>query len=103
MNNNQKEKGFSLVEVIIGMSLIAILFTILILEVNILDISRRQRYGDIAYHIANIQMESLRSTSFEELMESGTIVDDQLAQIPYGAGNYSVADYPGYEGVKKLP
>ncbi len=100
MKNSQK--GFSIIEVIVGISLIFVLFALAMLQVGTLDISRKQRYENIAYHIANKQMEDLRATAYASLPASGTISDPSLSQIPSGAGSYTVADYPGYAGMKKM-
>ena len=96
------QKGFSLVEIIIGLFFVFVIFGLVMLEVGTLNISRIQRYEDVAYHVANKQMEDLRATPFASLAASGTISDSELNQIPSGAGNYTVADYPGYTGMKKI-
>ncbi len=96
------EKGFSMVEVIIGLALISILFAVVILQVGTLDISRKQRYENIAYHVANKQMEDLRAISYSSLPASGTITDSLLTQIPSGEGSYTVTDYSGYSGMKQM-
>ena len=96
------QAGMSLVEIIISMFLILILFSLLIMEFGTLSISRGQRYENIAYHVANKQMESLRSTSFSSLPSSGTISDSLLEQIPSGSGSFNVNDYPDYTGLKEL-
>ena len=96
------QQGFSLVEVIILIFIVAILFNLAIMEVQTLVISHRQQYEDIAYHIANKEMESLRATSFSSLPSSGSISDAQLNQIPSGSGSFTVTDYAGYSGLKKI-
>ncbi len=96
------QKGFSLVEIIVGLSLVLVLFAMAMIQVSMLGISKKQRYEDIAYHVANKQMEDLRATPFASLAASGTISDSQLSQIPSGAGNYTVTDYSGYSGMKKI-
>lgn len=96
------KRGVSLVEVLIITFLVLILFDLCFMAVGALAISKKQRYEDIAYHVANKQMETLRATSFSSLPSSGSISDALLVQIPSGAGNFTVADYDGYAGLKEL-
>ncbi|MBX4201074.1 type II secretion system GspH family protein [Candidatus Parcubacteria bacterium] len=100
--STKKQRGTSLVEIIIVIFLVSILFELCFMEAKALGISHKQRYEDIAYHVANKEMETLRSTAFDSLPGSGTISDPMLAQIPSGAGDFTVADYPGYTNLKKL-
>lgn len=101
-SDHNLQQGFSLVEMIVLIFIVGILFNLVIMEVESLIISRKQKYEDIAYHIANKEMESLRATSFDDLPSSGNISDTQLNQIPSGSGNFTVTDYTGYSGLKQL-
>ncbi len=94
--------GFTLIEVIISMAIILVLFSLLLMESNTLSISRSQQYEDIAYHIANKQMESLRATAFSDLPASADISDLSLDQLPSGSGNFTINDYSGYTGMKEI-
>lgn len=98
----KKQSGMSLVEVIVSMFLIIILFSLLIVEFGTLSISKKQKYENIAYHVANKQMEDLRLTPITSLPSSGTISDSLLQQIPSGTGNFTVSNYSGYSGLKEL-
>ena len=96
------QKGTSLLEMIIIIFLVSVLFNLIFMEVNALIISKKQRYENLAYHVANKQMETLRATSFASLPSSGTISDSLLSQIPSSSGNFTVADYSGYAGLKQV-
>ncbi|MBM3206293.1 MAG: prepilin-type N-terminal cleavage/methylation domain-containing protein [Candidatus Staskawiczbacteria bacterium] len=100
--NFNKQSGFSLVEVLVGMFLILILFSLLIMEFGLLSISKNQKYENIAYHVANKQMEELRSTDFSSLPSSGVISDLLIDEIPSGSGSFTVNDYAEYEGLKEM-
>jgi len=100
--NNKFEAGFSLVEIIVSISVILVIFSLLILEIDALSISKKQRYEYIASQIANNQIETLRATSYDSLPSSGTISDSQLSQLPSGAGSFTVSDYPDYTNLKQL-
>ncbi|MBI4049544.1 MAG: type II secretion system protein [Candidatus Doudnabacteria bacterium] len=96
------QKGISLIEVIVSMGIILVLFILYIAAQNTVVQSRKLRYENLAYHVANKQMEELRGTSFATLPLSGTISDSMLSQIPSGSGNFSVTDYSGFSGLKEL-
>src|SRR3989344_3060376 len=91
----------SFIEVIVVLFIVIVLFDISLMEVNALSIMRKQRYENVAYHIANKEMEGLRATAFASLPSSGTISDPLLSQIPSGSGNFTVSDYSGYSGLKE--
>ncbi len=94
------QQAMTLVEVIIVIFMISILFILVILETNTLAITRKQTYEDIAYHIANKQMETLRGDSFASLPASASISDSNLSQLPSGSGNFTITNYAGYTGMK---
>lgn len=101
-NLKNLQSGMSLIEIIISIFLVLIIFDLCLMEVNVLTISRKQRYENIAYHIAKKQMESLRTASFDSLPESSAISDPMLNEIPSGSGNFTISDYPGYSGIKEI-
>jgi len=98
----KKQAGMSIVEVIVSILLIVILFSLLVMEYRVLLISKSQKYQNIAYHVANKEMEDLRSTVLSGLQASGTISDPLLSQLPSGDGNYTVDDSADYSGLKEL-
>ena len=102
LHHVKSQLGMSFIEVIVVLFIIIVLFDISLIEVNALSIMRKQRYENIAYHVANKQMESLRATTFASLPSSGTISDPLLSQVPLGSGNFTVSDYSGYSGIKEL-
>jgi hypothetical protein len=69
---------------------------------NVVALTKKLRYENLAYHVANKQMESLRNIAVASLPSSGTISDSLLSQIPSGAGNFTVANYPGFGGTKEI-
>jgi Tfp pilus assembly protein PilV len=97
-----RQQGTSLVEVILCMFMLTVLLVLYASALNTVALTRKLRYENLAYHIANKQMETLRNTGYDSLPASGNIVDAQLAQIPAGAGTFTTAAYPGYGGVKQI-
>jgi len=102
MKKKNLQSGMSLIEVIVAMVMLASLVALYAAAINTLTVSRRQRYEDLAYHVANTQMETLRATSFASLPSSGTISNSLLSSIPSGSGSFTVVDYPGYSGMKEM-
>ncbi|HTL39257.1 MAG TPA: prepilin-type N-terminal cleavage/methylation domain-containing protein, partial [Methylomirabilota bacterium] len=96
------DSGMSLIEVVITMFLLSVLLVFYVAALNTVAISRKQRYEDIAYHVANTQMEILRNTPFASLPPSNTFSDSQLSLIPSGAANYTISDYSGFTGMKEI-
>ncbi len=84
------------------MFMLAVMLVFYASALNVVNATKKARRQNIAYHVANKQMESLRSTPYASLPSSGSIVDSLLTQIPSGAGSYTVANYPGYTGVKEI-
>lgn len=102
ISRNTYQAGMTLIEVVISMFMISVLLVFYISALNSVALTRKQTYRDIAYHAANKQMEVLRNTAYASLPPSGAISDSLLAQIPSGAGNYTVDAYPGFSGMKEL-
>ncbi len=96
------QAGLSLVEVIVSMLMIAVILVLYASALSMVNASRKLRYENLAYHIANTQMETLRQVPYSSLSGSGTISDALLSQIPSGSGSYDVASYPGYTGLKEI-
>ena len=98
----KSESGMSLIEVVISMFVLVTLLAFYTSALSTVAGSRKQRYEDLAYHVASKEMESLRATPYASLPPSGTISDSMLSQIPSGAGNFTVANYTGFNGMKEI-
>ncbi|HEV8601351.1 MAG TPA: prepilin-type N-terminal cleavage/methylation domain-containing protein [Patescibacteria group bacterium] len=96
------QQGISLIEVIVSMFVVAAIFILYISALNTVATTRKLKYEDLAYHVANKKMEELRATSFASLPASGSISDSMLNQIPSGVGSFTVANYSGYAGLKEI-
>ncbi|OGE74333.1 MAG: hypothetical protein A3I07_02685 [Candidatus Doudnabacteria bacterium RIFCSPLOWO2_02_FULL_42_9] len=102
MNHITRQKGTSLVEVILVMFVLFVLVIFYASALNTVALTRKLRYENLAYHVANKQMETLRNTTFDTLPAGGVVVDPMLAQIPSGSGDFTVVDYPGFAGIKEI-
>lgn len=96
------QKGFSLIEVVISMLMIAVILVLYASALNLATLSRKLRYENLAYHTANKQMETLRGMPYGGLPAAGVIADPMLAQIPSGTGDYTVELYPGHGSLKEI-
>lgn len=99
---NKKQDGATLIEVAISMFMVFVLFVLYLAALNSVLIVKKTSYENIAYHIANKQMESLRALTYDALPSSGTIVDSQFSQIPSGAGSFVVSNHASMTGMKEL-
>ena len=79
-----KKKGFTLVELLIGLTVLAIIATVFMqaLGVGILGTSRDNRTND-ALHLAQSQMEYVKSQKYQDYNDNGT---------PEGAGYSKIDD-----------
>jgi len=102
INNQNFKSGFTLIEVIIAMFMLTALIVFYASALNLVALSRRVRVEDLAYHVANKEMETLRDTALASLPASGTISDPMLGQLPSGMGTFTVTNYPGYSGMKEI-
>jgi len=98
----KKQSGFTLIEGVVSLFMIAVMLVLYSAALNTLTLTRKLRYENVAYHIANKQMETLRNTVFASLPTSGTISDALLSQIPSGAGDFTTSDYGSFSNVKEI-
>lgn len=93
----------TVIEVLISMFIIFLLVVLYAAALNTVALTKKTNYEDVAYHVANKQMEALRSTSFSSLANTSTSISDPLlSTIPSGAGTYAIADYGPMSGLKEL-
>ncbi len=97
-----KESGLSLIEVLVSMMFLGCIFVLYSAALNTVVLAKKLRYEDLAYHVANKQMEELRATDLGSLPSSGVISDSMLSSIPSGAGTYTVTNYIAYSGMKEI-
>jgi hypothetical protein len=96
------QTGISIIEVIVSMFMVAALLVVYASAVQVTTLTKKLRYENLAYHVANKQMETLRSTPFGSLPSSGVINDSLLTQIPSGAGSYTITDSGSFSGLKDI-
>ena len=102
MTRKNRQLGMTLMEVVISLVFIAVVVVLYGAAMNTVTLSKKQRYENYAYHIANKQMEELRLTPFNSLPANGSIADPMLSNIPSGSGSFVVQDHAGYAGLKEI-
>ncbi|OGE82787.1 MAG: hypothetical protein A3B10_03900 [Candidatus Doudnabacteria bacterium RIFCSPLOWO2_01_FULL_44_21] len=98
----REQKGLSLVEVVVSMGVLVALFALYAVALNTTTLTKKLRYQNVAYHVANKKIEELRGVAFVSLPPSGTISDSLLSQIPAGSGSFTVVDYSEFSGLKEI-
>lgn len=90
---NQSQKGFSVIEVVVSLLIFGLVLLIYNAAINTIALSKNAKYQQIAYRIANTEIESLRATAFASLPSSGSINDPLLSTLPHGAEALTVTSY----------
>ena len=85
-------RGFSTIEVIFALFLLATALVVYASSLNLVRILKTTRYQNLAYHIAQKQLEDMRNTAFSALPGTGAISDSQLSSLPSGQGTLTVTD-----------
>lgn len=94
-------RGFSLIEVIIGLALVLVTLTIFGVALSTLPLTKTARNQNIAYHIAAKKIEELRDTTFVSLPSSGPFTDPGLADLPGSTADLTITDYEGSNKIKR--
>src|SRR3989344_6457773 len=92
-NNIKNQKGFSLLEVVVSIAIIAGLFMLYTAVISNIYLSRTVKQKDIALKIASHQIEGLRAAGYDLLPATGSFNDINLALLPSGSGTVTVTDY----------
>ncbi|OGZ69007.1 MAG: hypothetical protein A3D35_02620 [Candidatus Staskawiczbacteria bacterium RIFCSPHIGHO2_02_FULL_34_9] len=92
-NNIKNQKGFTLLEVVVSIAVIAGLFMLYTAVISNVSLSRTIKQKDIALKIASHEIEGLRAGGYDLLPVSGSFSDDNLSLLPSGEGALRVSDY----------
>ncbi len=88
-----KQKGFSVIEVIIALFIFAVVLLIYSAATNTVVLNRTAKNKQLAFRIADTEMEKLRYTAYGSLPASGNISDSLLSSLPSGAESITVSNY----------
>ncbi len=85
--------GYTLVEVLVSIFVLGSALAVFTTASLMSTATRGTEYRDIALHIAETELETLRSVGYSTLPTSGPFVSDELAELPGGAGTVTVTAY----------
>ncbi len=93
-NSKIKQQGFSLLEVLIALFLIAMMLVLYESAIKAISLSRNAKDQQIALRIATHEVEQLRGSGYDLLPANGssTFTDTQLAAIPQSSATLVVSD-----------
>lgn len=86
-------KGYTLVEVLMSLAIIAIFFVLFQAAATTVVLNRNVKHQDLALRIAQSQIENLRSLGYSALPASGPFTDAQTATLPGGQAQMAISQY----------
>ncbi len=94
MKPKTKQQGFSLLEVLIALFMVAMMLVLYQSAISAIALSRNAKDQEIALRIASHKLEALRAAGYDALPSSGTypFSDAQLSIIPAASGSFTVID-----------
>lgn len=95
-------KGFSLIEVIIGLGLLLVTLIIFAVAISTVPLTRTARNQNLAYHLAAKKMEELRNTPYASLPAGGSFTDPGLLSLPMPSASLAVSSYQGSADIKTV-
>lgn len=93
MEIKETQKGFLIIEVVISVFIVGVMLLVYAAASNTMALNRTAKNQQLAYRIANNEMERLRSLSYASLPASGTFTDTLLSTLPSSTAIRTVADY----------
>jgi len=87
------KKGFTLLEVVISIAIIAGLFMLYIAVIGNIYLAKTVRQKDIALKIASHKIEELRANGYDSLPATGSFSDNNLSSLNSGTGSMTISDY----------
>lgn len=87
------QKGFTVIEVVIALAVVAVIFTIFQASLTTILLNRRAQNQELAVRVANTKMEAIRLLTFETLPTSTTFTDPLLNSLPQGQATIVTSSY----------
>ncbi len=92
-SHNKKQKGFSIIEVVVSLFILGVVLLVYAAANNTLILNRIAKHQQLAYRIAANKMESLRSAGYISLPATSTFTDPLFTNLPTASGNIEVTVY----------
>jgi prepilin-type N-terminal cleavage/methylation domain-containing protein len=93
MKVRNHQKGFSFIEVIIGLLIVGLVLIIYHAAGNTLILQRNVKHQDLALRIAENKLEELRSLPYSSLPATGTFSHPLITNLPSGSASLTISDY----------
>lgn len=92
--NKTSQRGFTIIEVVITLFIFSIMLVLYVAASNTVTLNKTAKFQQIAYRIAEAELEGLRGTAFASLPVAGTsnISDPLLSQLPSGTATLTTVD-----------
>jgi len=97
-----KPAGFSLIEIVISLALIAVTLIGYYAALRTITLTRQSKHQSLAVQLATKKIEELKATAFSSLPSGGVIDDPLLLSLPSATSTFSLADYSGSNQIKKV-
>lgn len=102
-NHKHKRSGFTLIEILIIVFIIAILGTILLTTSGTLSQRHNSNLQSRAAKVASKEIERLRNLNFASLPGTGSVTGDpDLSKLPSGTALRTVTNYQGSSQIKQV-
>jgi prepilin-type N-terminal cleavage/methylation domain-containing protein len=88
-----RSRGFTLVEVLIALFVVAMLITVVQSMIAGIPAARLARDQSTALKVANNEIESIRAGGYSAVPATGSFSDSLLSSIPSGAGTVTTSDF----------
>jgi prepilin-type N-terminal cleavage/methylation domain-containing protein len=91
-NTTKNQQGFTIIEIVVTLFIIGVTLILFRATANSLLLNKSDRFREIALHIADKKLQTVRTTTFASIPASGTFTDTQLSTIPNGQATMTVTD-----------
>jgi prepilin-type N-terminal cleavage/methylation domain-containing protein len=102
LRGRQKQNGFTLVELIVGLGIIAAALFSYFAVLKTVTLTRFAKHQALAYQVAVKKIEELKTLPFASLPAGGPFSESALSALPQAQANLTVADYGGSASIKEI-
>jgi prepilin-type N-terminal cleavage/methylation domain-containing protein len=107
INKSKQNRGVTFIELIIAVSVLSIgilgLYLVIIFGIGV---NREAKYLALSYEIANREIETVRNTSFTDLVNQtdGNFYSGNadISKLPSGSGTLTIENYEGNDKIKEI-
>jgi prepilin-type N-terminal cleavage/methylation domain-containing protein len=93
MSRSTKQKGFSVIEVVVSLFMLGVILLVYAAANNTLILNRIAKHQQLAYRIAANELESIRALPYASIPSSGPFSDTLMTNLPSGSGALATSVY----------